>query len=142
MAREPTPQEGSLPLTLAVLASDGDEKRLMLRASVPLAGQVFFNPRSKGVGAPLAVKSVTGNSHPQIIVLSGMGASIGGALQVFSYNGSALTEITTIGGHFFRVEGTGGGRPAVITARGRDDNQFRVYELRGDKFEETARLKR
>lgn len=140
--REPTREEGSLPLTLAVLASNGAGKTLSLRASVSLTGQVFFNPRIDGVGAPLAIQSVTGKSRPEIIVLSGAGASAGGALQVFSYNGSVLAEVARIGGHFFRVRRTSPGKPAVITGRWKDDDHSRVYVLRGDRFEETAHVRR
>jgi len=140
--RKPTAEEGTLTLMLGVLTSEGDKKALRLQASTPLAGEIFFNPQIEGIGAPFAVRSVTGRNRPEIIVLSGAGASVGGALQVFSYDRSGLTEVARIGGHFFRVRSSSRGKPSVITAQSRYDEEARVYEFKGDKFQETGRTKR
>jgi hypothetical protein len=140
--RKPTAEEGSLPLMLGVLASDEEKKTLRLQASAHLEGGVFLNPRIEGLGGPFAVRSVTGKNRPEIIILSGVGASIGGALQVFSYDRSGLTEVARIGGHFFRVRSSGKGQPAVIMARSRYEEESRVYEFKGDRFQETARVKK
>jgi hypothetical protein len=141
-ARKPTAEEGSLPLMLGVLASDGDKKALRLQASAHLAGDYFVVPRIEGLGGPFAIRTVTGKSRPEVVVVSGVGASVGGNLQIFSYDRSGLTEVSRIGGHFFRVRSSGKGKPAVITARWKDDEDSRVYELKGDKFQETTRIKR
>jgi hypothetical protein len=140
--RKPTAEEGSLPLMLGVLASDGDKKTLRLQASARLSGSILLNSGIPGLGGPLAVRSVTGKSRPEIIVIPGVGASIGWGLQVFSYDRSGLTEVARIAGHFFRVRSSGAGKPAVITARGRFEDESRLYELKGDKFQETGRTKR
>jgi hypothetical protein len=63
--REPTPQEGSLPLFLSVLVRK--EKTLGVVASVPLLGGVFFDPHIPGLGPPFVVRDVTGDNRPEII---------------------------------------------------------------------------
>jgi len=136
--RAPTSEEGSLPLIISVLIRSGSGLRV--RASLPLLGGVFFNPRIEGLGGPFAVRDLLGNSRPQIIVVSGGGASVGGALQIFSFNGSTLDEIGHIGGHFFAVRNRGLGKPSVIEARWKDDENVRSYEWNGERFGEVSRL--
>jgi hypothetical protein len=135
--RKPTPQEGSLPLFLSVLVRK--EKTLAVVASVPLSGGVFFNPHIPGLGSPFAVRDVTGDNRPEIIVVSGGGASIGGALQVFKLEKSSLRKLADIFGHFFSVQSAGVGKARVIKARSRYEKQWRTYEWDGVKFQEAAK---
>jgi hypothetical protein len=97
--RKPTAEEGTLTLMLGVLTSGGDKRALRLQASTALAGEIFFNPQIEGIGPRFAARSVTGRNRPEIIALSGTGASVRGALQVFSYDRSGLTEAARIGGY-------------------------------------------
>ena len=50
-----------------------------------------------------------------------------------------LHEIGHIGGHFFAVRNRGFGKPSVIEARSKDEDQFGVYEWNGHGFEEVAK---
>ncbi|MEK6407964.1 MAG: hypothetical protein AABN34_13465 [Acidobacteriota bacterium] len=132
--RKPTTEEGSLPLTLSVLVRH--KRDVALRASVRLSGDVFFSPRITGLGPPLAARDVTGDGHPEIIVVSGAGASLGGALQVFSFEGSSLHELARIDGHFFQLRSGGNGKPSTITAQSRYETARRSYQWTGKSFKE------
>jgi hypothetical protein len=135
--RTPTPQEGSLPLTLSVLASEGNT--LKVRASTHLLGGVLFDVSINGLRTHLAVRDVTGDGRPEIIVVPATGASVGGWLEVYSFEGSSLRELTRIGGHFFAVRAEGPGIPSVIEARWKDEDEVRVYRWNGVEFEEKAK---
>lgn len=137
--RRPTAQEGSLPLTLSVLTRSGN--RLNARASTHLDGEIFFSPRIEGIGPPLSVLDVTGDKRPEIIVVSGAGASLGGALQVFSLDSTTLREIANIGGHLFKVRSRGIGKPSTITARSNGEKEIRAFEWDGQVFEQVRRPK-
>ena len=135
--RKPTPKEGSLPLTLSILMRT--ENKLRVRASVALVGAVLFTQHMKGLDGPFSVLDLIGKGTRQIVVVSGGGASVGGALQVFSYNGSELQRLAQIGGHFFSVRTQGRGRPSVLEARWKEENQVRSYRWDGHEFVEIAR---
>jgi len=135
--RKPTAEEGSLPLTLSVLVRY--KRDLAVRSSVRLSGDVFFSPRIKGLGPPFEVRDVTGDDRPEIIVVSGAGASLGGALQVLSFEGSSLHELARIGGHFFQVRSGGKGKPSIITARSRYETAKRTYHWTGKRFDEAEK---
>ncbi|MEK6407963.1 MAG: hypothetical protein AABN34_13460, partial [Acidobacteriota bacterium] len=134
--RKPTPEEGSLPLTLSVLVGEGN--RLKLRASTDLLGGVLFEVSINGFRTHLAVHDVTGDGRPEIIVVPATGASVGGWLRVLSFDGSTLHELARIGGHFFRVRSKGAGKPALITGRWNGEKGTRSYEWNDRVFEETA----
>lgn len=134
--RKPTREEGSLPLILSIMKREGN--KLVIRSTVRLVGGVFFSPRIEGVGASLSACDLIGDGHPEIVVVSGGGASVGGALQAFSFDGSTLRELARIGGHFFRVQAKRAGKPGLITARWNREEGARTYEWNGKEFEETA----
>ncbi|MEK6289655.1 MAG: hypothetical protein AABO57_28400 [Acidobacteriota bacterium] len=134
--RKPTREEGSLPLILSIMSRAGN--KLVMRSTVRLLGDVFFSPRIEGVGAPLSAYDLTGDRHPEIVVVSGGGASVGGVLQAFSFDGLTLRELARIGGHFFRVRSKGAGKPALITGQWNGEKGTRSYEWNGRVFEETA----
>ncbi|MFP5264998.1 MAG: FG-GAP repeat domain-containing protein, partial [Blastocatellia bacterium] len=137
--RNPKPEEGSLPLIMSVLAQNG--KMLRVRSSTLLLGEIFFNPRIEGIGGPIAIQDVTGDGRPEIIVVSGGGASVGGALQAFSFNGVTLLEVAHIGGHFFKVRSRGVSKASLITARWNGEKEARTYEWSGEAFEQVGRPK-
>jgi hypothetical protein len=134
--RKPTAEEGSLPLIMTVLAREHD--RLIVRSSVRLLGDVFFNPKIEGVDGPFVACDVTGDGRPEIVVVSGAGASVGGAMQIFSFDGWTPREIARIGGHFFRVRTLGVGR-VLIEATWKDEGKERAYQWNGKAFEEVSR---
>lgn len=135
--RKPTAEEGSLPLTLTVLVREKND--LAVRSSVRLSGDVFFSPYIRGLGPPLAVRDITGDGRQEIVVVSGGGASLGGDLQVFSFDGSSLRELARVGGHFFQLRSAENGKPSIITARSRYETVRRTYKWTGKSFEETAK---
>ena len=73
--RKPSAEEGSLPLITTVLARRDD--RLIVRSSVRLLGDVFFNPQIEGVDGPFVARDVTGDGRPEIVVVSGGGGQCG-----------------------------------------------------------------
>jgi hypothetical protein len=135
--RKPTPQEGSLPLTLSVLGGEGSTFKV--RASTHLLGGVLFDVSINGVRRHLAVCDVTGDGRPEIILVPATGASIGGWLQVYSFKGSSLHELARISGHFFQVRSGGHGKPSIITARSRYETAGRSYQWTGKSFEEAEK---
>jgi hypothetical protein len=135
--RKPTPEEGSLPLTLSVLAGEGNALRTLV--SRQFAGGVLFRIRIDDAVTYLAARDLTGDGRPEIIVAPATGASVGGWLEVLSFAGSRLHELTRIGGHFFRVRSKGAGKPALITARWNGEEGTRSYQWNGQGFEETAK---
>jgi len=135
--RKPTPEEGSLPLTLSVMARHGNVLRVL--ASTRLLGGVLFRIRIDGAVTYLSALDVNGDGHREIVVAPATGASVGGWLQVLSFDGSTLSELAHIGGHIFRVRTRGFGKPSVIEARSKDEDQFGVYEWNGHGFEEASK---
>lgn len=135
--RKPTPQAGSLPLTLSVLAREGNALRTLV--SRQFAGGVLFRIRLDDAFTYLAARDLTGDGRPEIIVAPATGASVGGWLEVLSFDGSTLHELARIGGHFFRVRSKGAGKPALITARWNGEEGTRSYQWNGQGFEETAK---
>lgn len=130
-AQVPTTQEPTPPLVLTVLASKGGS--LSPRASVPLTGGVLFNIRIDGSEEPLVVSHLTGDRRPEIIVASGIGASLGGVLQVFRADGSTLINISKIEGSLFQITSSIR-QPVMITVRSRYDKTPVTYRWNGHEF--------
>lgn len=125
---DPTPQ-----LFLSVLAPEGGGPGPSSSARLAEGG-VLFNIDLRGAASPLAVKDVTGDGRPEILVASGLGASLGGALQVFSFEGASLRQVGSVGGHFFRVENCVRGRPCELRAGARDGGRASVFKWNGRRF--------
>lgn len=125
---DPTPQ-----LALSILAREGE--RLRMLSSTRLAeGGVLFNISVGGNDTPLIIEDVTGDERPEVIVASGIGASLGGAIQVFSLDGLSPRGIANVSGNYFGLRaGSGGTR--IITVRGREENT-RTYRWSGQGFEQ------
>lgn len=122
-------------LVLGVLVRKGGG--LSVRTSVPLEGGVLFNIRVDGTDLPLAVRDLTGDGRPEIIVASGIGASIGGEIQVFKVEGTALKRTLNVGGHIFQVHKRPG-QPSVVTARSRYRPEAVSYRWDGQRFVQLA----
>jgi hypothetical protein len=137
--RKPTPEEGTQPLRLSVLTHKGNT--LEIRASINLGGSVLFEMNIDGAKSYLAVNDVTGDGKPEIIVAPGTGASVGGWLKTLSLNGASLEEVSSIGGHFFRVRSTRGSKLGLITARWNGEKESRTFEWNGQVFEQVTRPK-
>lgn len=131
----PETEPGSRSLFVGVLAPD--ENRLILSSSARLdGGLIFANPRDPYT-VPFVVRDVTGDSRPEVVVTSGVGASLGGALQVYSFDGSSLHQLAFADGHIFRLYYGGRGKPSQITAQGRYEERPRVYRWNGQEFTQT-----
>ena len=130
-ATPPTSREPTPPLVLSVLASDGGA--LSQRASVPLTGGVLFNIKMDGSEEPLVVGDLTGDHRPEIIVASGIGASLGGMLQVFKVNGSSLANISQIEGNLFQISRRVR-QPIMISVHSRYDKTPVTYRWNGHQF--------
>jgi hypothetical protein len=121
------------PLFLGVLSPEGDN--LSLTSSVRLSGVLIYVSLYDKLAVPFAIRDVTGDGRPEIIVTSGVGASLGGALQVYSFDGSSLHQIGNVGGHILDLKDKGRGKPSEISAQSRYEAQPRTYRWNGHDFE-------
>ncbi len=110
---------------------------LTLRSSAHLYGGLIYTSIYDKHSVPFAIRDVTGDGHKQIIVTSGVGASIGGALQIFSFNGSTLEQLANISGHTLRLYDEEAKMPVKITAQSRYEAGIRVYRWNNRKFEQS-----
>lgn len=122
-------------LLLGVLVKD--ENGWSLRASTRLHGNLIYGNIYDKRAPDFALREVTGDGHVVVIVASGVGASLGGALQIYSYDGSSLRQLADIDGHTFRVYYSSAGRVSEITAQSRYEDRPRVYQWNGKTFEQT-----
>lgn len=127
---------GSQPLFLAVLTHEG--KSLTLRSSARLYGGLIYTSLYDKQAVPFAILDVTGDGRPEIVVTSGVGASLGGALQVYSFDGSSLHQIALAEGHTLHLNNRGPGKPSEITAQSRYEDKPRVYRWNGQTFVQTG----
>lgn len=125
-SRNPTPS-----LSLGVLSRKAD--RLVLMTSAELTGGVLFNLQMNGSPVPLAVSDLTREGYREIVVASGVGASLGGELHVFRFQGNSLLDISTIGGNVFGLQ-TSADKSVIITAESRYENKPRSYRWNGHSF--------
>lgn len=125
-AQEPTPR-----LLLSVLGPG--KGALSIRASVQLQGGVLSNMQLNGSEVPLAVVDITGDGRPEIIVASGVGASLGAMLHVFKVEGTSLFNLSEIEGNVFRIQ-TRTSKPSVITVQSRYENNPKTYQWDGTRF--------
>jgi len=134
--RQSSPMEEATPqLFVSVLTSEGES--LKVRSSSRLVdGGVLFAIDVNGVATPLVVQDITSDDRPEIIVASGIGASLGGAIQVFSIERESLQHLADVGGHFFQMRSKGDGEPSEITARSRDERKAITYKWNGRKLEQ------
>jgi hypothetical protein len=86
---------------------------------------------------PFAILDVTGDGRNEIVVTSGVGASLGGALQVYSFEGTSLHRIAFAEGHTLHLKNTRPGRPSEITAQSRYEDKPRVYRWNEQIFLQT-----
>ena len=121
-------------LFLAVLKLEGNT--LTLSASARLFGVLIYSNIYDKRGVPFGIRDVTGDGQPKIIVTSGEGASLGGALQIYSFDESSLHQIAFTDGHTFRIYQRGAGKADEITAQGRYEDKARIYRWNGQKFEQ------
>lgn len=119
-------------LVLGILIRE--DRIFTLQSSVPLYGNLIYISLKDARAVPFAVRDVTGDHRPEIIVTSGIGASIGAAIQVFSFDGTSLHRVGYGEGHFLRVHDNGRGRPATLTARSRYERHARSYIWNGRAF--------
>ena len=124
---------GIQPLFLGVLAPKGDG--LSLRASARLYGSMIYVSLNDRQAVPFAIRDVTADGRPEIIVTSGVGASLGGALEVYSFDGSSLHQIANVGGHILDLNNKGPGKPSEISAQSRYEAKPRTYRWNGHEFE-------
>ena len=129
-SQEPTPS-----LSLSVLTRKAGT--LVVTTSTQLAGGVLFNLQMNSSQVPLAVSDVTKEGRREIIVASGVGASLGGQLHVFRLQGNSLLNMSTIDGNVFSLQ-TLADRSVTITAESRNENKPRSYRWNGHSFVVTA----
>ena len=128
---KPNQQEPTPPLFLSVLSQR--QGTLVVKTSVPLTGGVLFNIQINGSAVPVAVTDLTGDDHPEIVVASGIGASLGGELQVFRFQDDSLVSLTRIGGNIFHLKSRAGGK-GIITTQSRYQNKPISYRWDGQQF--------
>lgn len=128
-ASEPTPQ-----LILSVLTIQGGHSKLLSSTRL-VDGGVLFDINISGYLAPLVVRDVTGDTRPEVLVASGMGASLGGVLQVYTVIGTDSRRVASVGGHLFYVQPGRGKIPSELRAKDRDEDKALVYKWNGQRFE-------
>jgi len=124
----PPPDGGGQPLFLGVLRADGEH--LTLSSSTGLYGGLIYIGLGDKHTVPFAIRDVTGDGRPEIIVTSGVGASLGGAIQLYSFNGSSLQQLAFANGHVLRLY------DKEITAQSRYEDKPRVYRWNGQTFKQ------
>lgn len=123
---------GGQPLFLAVLSLRED--KLALGSTALLSGgRIYTSFDERAV--PFAIRDVTGDGRPEIIVTSGVGASLGGWLQIYAFDGSSLHQIANLNGHTLRLHSKGSGKPNEITAQSRYEDKPRTYRWNGHDFD-------
>jgi hypothetical protein len=127
----PTPQGVTQSLVLCILTPEGEG--FSARASVALEGGVLFNIRTDESESPLVVRDVTGDGRPEIIVASGVGASLGGELQVFKVTSTSLERALNVEGNIFQVHKQAG-QLSVIKAQSRYRAEAISYRWNGQQF--------
>jgi len=131
----PEKNDGSMgTLFLGILSDTGD--KMTLQSSVRLHGDYIYNNIYEPLGVPFAVRDITGDGIPEILVTSSQGASLGAHLQVFSFDGKSLQPIGSVAGNVIRLIDRGAGRSATITAQWKGDSKEQLFEWKGGKFEE------
>lgn len=131
----PEKTDGSIgTLFLGVLANTGD--KMTLQSSVRLSGDYVYTNISDPLDVPFAVRDITGDGIPKILVTSSQGASLGAELEVFTFNGQSLQPIGSVAGNVIRLIDRGAGRSATITAQWKGDSNAHFFEWKGGKFEE------
>jgi hypothetical protein len=135
--KTPTSEQdtGGPSLFLGVLTREGDS--LTLRSSTQLYGGLIYISLYDKQAVPFAIQDVTGDGRPAIVVTSGVGASLGGALQVYSFDGSLLHQIAFAEGHILHLKNKGPGTPSEITAKSRYEDKPKVYRWNGQTFLQT-----
>jgi hypothetical protein len=126
-----TSQEPTPPLSISVLSRKADT--FVLTTSTELIGGVIFNVQMNGSPVPLVVSDLTREGYREIVVASGVGASLGGELHVFRFQGNSLLNISNIGGNVFGLR-TSADRSVIITAESRYENKPRSYKWNGHEF--------
>jgi hypothetical protein len=127
------PIGGGQPLFLAVLSLK--EHKSALGSTALLHGGRIYTRFSDKQAVPFAIRDLTGDGRPEIIVTSGVGASLGGWLQVYAFDGSSLHQIANVNGHTLRLNSKGPGKPSEITAKSRYEDKPRNYRWNGHDFE-------
>jgi hypothetical protein len=126
------PSTNSEQLFLGVLTHEGGQ--LVLRTSTQLSGNLIYTSINDKQSAPFLTRDVNEDGRPEIIVTSGVGASIGGAIQVYSFDGSSLNQIGSADGHILRLYQKPGSRSAEISAQSRYEEKPRKYSWNGKEF--------
>jgi hypothetical protein len=121
-------------LFLGVLA--GTRDKMTLQSSVRLHGDYIYNNIYEPIAVPFAVRDVTGDGIPEILVTSSQGASLGAHLEVFSFYGQSLHPIASVAGDVIRLIDRGAGRSAAIKAQWKGNSKEQLFEWKGGKFEE------
>ncbi len=135
--RGPTPEAEAPDTSLLLGVLVKDENGFSLRASARLDGALIYGNIYDKQAPDFAVREVKGDGHMVVIVASGVGASLGGALQIYAYDGSSLRQLADIDGHTFRVYYSRAGRVIEITAQSRYEDRPRVYQWNGKTFLQT-----
>lgn len=130
---EPATTKNIPLLTLDVVTNNGENPTK--RISVQLAGMYVYNDIYDNNAAPFAIRDITGDGRPEIIVTSAIGASIGATLQAFSFNGESLIEIARIQGNDIDIIDRGVGKAAVIRSRWKDERTVETFVWSGKEFQ-------
>lgn len=120
------------PLWLGVLSQESSD--LTMRTSTRLYGNIIYASIYDQQSAPFVIRDITGDSRREIVVTSGVGASIGGAIQVYSFDGSSLNRLAFAEGHTLRLSENNAGHAAEISAQSRYEDRARRYRWNGNTF--------
>lgn len=137
--RPSTEESPASQLFLSVLTPEGSGLKVCSSTRL-VEGGVLFDFDVDGVISHLAVKDITGDSRPEIIVAPAIGANLGGAIQVFSIDERlSLQQLAIVGGHYFRVRsGRGESKPSVIMARSENEDKWTTYRWNGESFSKSG----
>ena len=123
----------SLPSTPKLTLSVLNKQKQILVSHQLEEGTALFGIEFGEQTWPLVVSDLTGDGSIEIALAYGIGASLGGSLQIYSLSGSTIEQRASLAGHFFKVEKIAQGSHS-LAVRSRYEASNRLYKWNGQSW--------